>query len=165
MYAYTAYIHVCVYCIYILHIYTYTAYHTGRGISADIFHTIPARFLWVPNNLREEQEGVRPKQCDAGAVQDAMRMNRICFLWQGVGVRLRTCVRLRRCPPSRAAGFYAQPRYMRKRCVFPWFSLKNTVRFMVSKLLAVRLLVQVLSNSEVTYIQRGGPRPLVPARS
>ena len=92
---------------------------------SEVFHTIPARFLWVPNNLREEQEGVRPKQCDAGAVQDAMRMNRICFVWQGVGARLRTCVRLRRCPPSSAAVLYAQRRYMRKRCVFQWFSLKN----------------------------------------
>ena len=141
------------------------AHHTGRGILSDIFHTIPARFLWVPNNLREEQEGVRPKQCDAGAVQDATRMNRICFLWQGVGVRLRTCVRLRRCPPSSAAVLYAQRRYMRKRCVFQWSSLKITVQFMGSEVLAVHSLVQVLSSLKMTYIQRGGPRSRVPARS
>ena len=89
-------------------------------------YTIPARFLWIPNDLRGEQVGVSPKRCHAGAVQDAMRINRICFVRQGVGVRLRTCVRLRRCPPSSAAVLYAQRGYMRKRYVFQWFSLKHS---------------------------------------
>ena len=45
-------------------------YHPGRGILIYIFDIMSARFLWIPNDLREEQEGMSPKRWHAGAVQD-----------------------------------------------------------------------------------------------
>ena len=133
-------------------------YQPGRAILKDICDTIPARLLWIPSDLREEQGRMLPKRCHAGAVQDVMRVDRICFVRHGVGVRLRTRVRLRRCPPSGAAGLFTLPRYMRKHYVSHWFSMKNDFWFMGSRSPPVRLLVQVLSSFEVTYLQRGGPR-------